>query len=484
MSVRPFIRTEPQFWVTVESESGEDRLALVDPAGRGTPSPDNSIRVLSFSFTDSERAADTMKLTVDNFDLANFDDPIWKKGNIVRAAWGYPGRMSTPRELVITKVTGFQQLTVEARARSVVMNRVVRTRLFENLRRSDVVRQIAQENGFEDVEIEDTEEVLPSISQARLTDAQFLRRLATDEGFEFFVDWDGLHFHPRRTDERPVRRFRYYTDPTVGEILSINVENDITARPARVRTAGRNPLEGEDVSGDSGEGGSRASGETGLAPVFELIDPETRAGRVNPDYGRPPDAHEGNVAQDETRPTSTSSATTASRQARARARRHRQMAVKLSMEVIGDPQFYAKTVFQLDGVGQRLSIRYYVKEVEHTVDSGGYRMKITAISDGSGGHSTSSRAAQGIELLDGGPANRGRRNRQEGEEPDVANRDGDGDAAPAEWIERVDPETRRTEVVYTPPTGSPPRRSSRGEQPGRGASSGRGGVTPSSGGGS
>lgn len=487
MSVRPFIRTEPTFWVNIEADSGEARLAVVDPAGVGTPAPDNAVRVLSFAYTDSERKADTLRITVDNFNLQNFDDPVWKKGNHITASWGYPGRMALPRRLVITKVSGFTQLTIEAKAESVIMNRVVRNRRFENLRRSDVVRQIASENGFEDVDIEDTEVVLESIQQARLTDAQFLRRLANEEHFEFFVDYDGLHFHRRRTDERPLRRFRYYTEPNQGEVLGVNVQNDVTAKPARVRTRGRNPTAGEDVEGDSGEGGASGGGETTLAPVFELIDPETREGRRNPDYGRAPTASEENVAQEETRPTSTSSPDVARRQARGRARRHRQTAVKLSLEVIGDPQFYAKTVFQLEGVGRRLSIRYYVKEVVHNLDASGYKMKIDAVSDGHGGHSTASRAARGVELLDPGPANRGRRNRQEapggegagdgGSEPD--RRDGEGDAREAPVFERVDPETRRTVVTYGRPDGRA-RRDSRDSVRGAGAS-GSGGRRPSDG---
>jgi len=453
MSLRPFIRTEPQFWVTVESEAGESELMLVDPQGRGRPLPQNAIRVLSFAYVDSERRADTLRLTVDNHDLQNFDDPVWKKGNIIRASWGYPGRMSAPRELVVTKVTGFTELTVEAQARSILMNRVVRNRLFENMRRSDVVRQIAQESGFGDVEIEDTDVVLESVQQARMTDAQFVRQLADEEGFQFFVDWDGFHFHRRRTDERPVRRFRWYTSRDAGEIISINVENDVTARPGRVRTRGRNPLEGEDVEGDSGAGGAAAGGDTALAPVFEIIDPETRTGSVNPDYDRQPDSHEEHVAQDEVRPTSTHSPDVAARQARARARRHRQMAVKLTMECIGDPQMYAKTVFQLDGAGRRLSIRYYTKEVTHVVDGSGYVMTVKAVSDGHGGHAVSSRAADGLELLDPGPANQGRRNRQEGEESEEERRDGPGDARPTAPYETVDPETRRTTITYGQPSG-------------------------------
>jgi len=84
-------RTDPQFSVTVVPEgSTEERVDL-------------SERVLSFVFEDSEKKADKLVLTVDNWDLKNFDDPVWKKGNILEVSWGYPGDMAPTREVVIQK---------------------------------------------------------------------------------------------------------------------------------------------------------------------------------------------------------------------------------------------------------------------------------------------------------------------------------------------------------------------------------------------
>jgi phage protein D len=87
-------------------------------------------------------------LSVDNWDLANFDDPVWKKGNLLEVSWGYPGDMAPTRQVVIQKVTGFQTLAIEGHATSVLMNKVARCRTFENVSRADVVRKIAHEHGF------------------------------------------------------------------------------------------------------------------------------------------------------------------------------------------------------------------------------------------------------------------------------------------------------------------------------------------------
>ena len=477
MSEIPFDRSEPQFFVRVTGESGEARVLVTNAGGDGEPLPDGVSRVMSFEYKDDERRADTLKLTINNEDLSNFDDPAWKKGNRMTVRWGYPGRMAPARQLIITKVTGFRQLTIEARAESVLMNRIIKCRLFENKKISTVVAEVASENGFsaEVQDIDDTEVVMPSIQQARLTDAQFLRRMANREGFEFYVDFDGFHFHRRRVEQRPVRRYRYYTDPSVGEIVNITIENDITAKPARVRVRSRNPMEGEDndSTADTSGGGELTQvldfdEEAGRTRVvfrdsqgrrFATRDDAAKAREEGSepmlvrnqltsvlellDRGSARSDTEANAAQETTEPNSETDGSAVRREANARQRRHQQTAIKMKMDVVGDPLQFAKTVIQLEGVGQRLSVRYWVKSVTHKLGPG-YMMNLECVSDGHGGHSVTSRAARGIELIDAGPAQRGRRNRQNG--PEGGETDGETDELTQ--VLDFDEETGRTRVVY------------------------------------
>ncbi|MDR7420824.1 MAG: contractile injection system protein, VgrG/Pvc8 family, partial [Armatimonadota bacterium] len=309
--------------------------------------------------------------------------------------------------------TGFQQLSVEAHAKSVLMNKVARCRTFENRKRSDVAREIAQENGYgpQLQDIEDTEEVLPLITQARMTDAQFLRRLADREGFEFYVDFDGLHFHQRRLGQRPVRVFHWYAAPEVGEVISINIENDVTAKPGAVRVAGRDPITRRDID----ERGSNATTpRESLAPVIEIVDPETGATRL-----------ERRNVSEEVRPSAESSAAAARREANGRYRRAQQTTVELTATVLGDPSLLAKTVVEFRGIGQRLSGKYYVKEATHKIDGSGYTVEIKCLSDGTADI--------------GGAPSRGRQNRES-----AANADSDA----LRPVEVVDPETGETRIEY------------------------------------
>ena len=403
--------------MTVQSRTEPVVFVTAIPEGSPSHRVDLSEKVLSFVYEDAERKADKLVLTVDNWDLKNFDDPVWKKGTLLEVSWGYPGDMAPARRVVIQKVTGAQVLNVEGHATSVLMNKIARCTTFEHVRRSDVVRQIAQANGYGPTRqnIEDTIHVLPVITQARMTDAQLVRRLADREGFEFYVDFDGFHFHKRRLGQRPTHVLRWFTPPEVGEILSFNIDNDVTAKPGAVSVRGRDPLQKKDIH----ERGSNAKTQRdSLAPVIEIVDPETGTTRLE----------RRNISED-VRPTSEPSSTTAKREADARYRQTQHLTVELSASVIGDPGLLAKTVIELQGISQRLSGKYYVKEAKHKIDAG-YTVELKCLRDGHG------------EL--GGAPSKGKPNRGTTADPDAL-----------QPIEVVDPETGATHIEYRDGRGRP-----------------------------
>ena len=397
---------------------------------------DQSHRILSVEYTDAERKVDKLVLTVDNKDLSNFDDQVWKHGNKVRIAWGYPGRMSPTRECVITKVNGFLNLRIEAKALSVLMNRVTKRRTFERMKRSDVVRQIAEENGYGDaLDIEDTEVVMEILTQANLTDAQFIKRMAHQEGFEFYVDFDGFHFHERRLGQAPARLYTYFVDKNGGDILDLQLTNDITAKPGRVRVCNRDPLTRQKIEevADNDTDTDRdvlapivllneAEGTVGpvltasearflqntsvaadVEVVRSLAAERTRLGlqgaqaeqfsaavleAVAERRAEVANAQEGGArdASETTRPTTQTSSAAARRRARGRFRNVQRTAAEITLMVLGDANVLAKSVIQLAGVGQRLSGLYYVKEVTHTLGSNGYTMRLSLLADGHRGY--------------------------------------------------------------------------------------------------
>lgn len=330
------------------------------------------VTVYDLTYTDAETKADKCVLTVDNWDLANFDNPLWKQGNRIRVSWGYPGRMAPTRECVIRKVTGFQKLKVEANGMSVVMNRITRSRTFENMTVSEIVTQVARENGYgaDAIDIQETTERLPHVVQANMTDAQFLRRQAHQHNFEFFVDFDGFHFHERRLDQTAARTFTWYTDQDLCEIKQIQIKNDVTARPGRVRVRRRDQLGRTDADSTADNASDSNRSSTGTRIVMASAQEARLDGRVLV------------VNEQQTQGTGQQNP---EEEARRRFRRAQQQAVEMTVTAIGDPNILAKSIVVIEGVGQRLSGNYYVKEITHKL-SGGYEMTMTLIKDATGAY--------------------------------------------------------------------------------------------------
>lgn len=402
---------------------GTEPIAFVSvlPDGANAARLDLSDRIVGFEYVDAEHAADKLKLTIDNNDLSNFDDPIWRKGNLVDVTWGYPEAMAPTRRCQIRKVTGFQTLTVEAHGLEVLLNTVARCRTFENMSRSDVVKQIAIDNGYgtDDVQhIEDTEVVYPTIVQARLTDAQFIRRLAHREGFEWYIDFDGFHFRQRDMAQRPVRVIEW-GGPEVLQAPS--VENDVTGKPGSVRVASRNPLERRTIEYNASHLSETKRGVLGdvveVPSFFEnvaTLEKEISTGSAAVATAAVTEARsyliasQKTVAHQEIMTAASLLEAAVQRFAAGRFRRAQHVAVKMTLPIVGDPNLLAKSVIELRNFGKRLSQRYYVKEVTHAVKDG-YKCTLKLISDGSGGHSTKSAIAVEASAIQVGPRVLGRR---------------------------------------------------------------------------
>lgn len=332
------------------------------------------IRLQKFHFSDNEKKADVLKLTIDNYDLSQFDNGVWERGQVLEVAWGYIGKMTPVRSVVIKKASGYPKMTVEAHAKSVLMDKEIKNRVFEDMKRSEIVKEIADEHGYKGnrATIDDTEVKIARVNQAGLTDAQFLRHLANREGFEYFVDFDGLHWHERKLDQRPIRTFTFHNDPEQNEILSFQPDGDITKRPTSVRLQGRDPIKKEDIDvvANNDETKNRAS----LGDVMEAIDLKT--GESQGDRMK-------NTSHDEVLPTTDTDADAAKRAADGRFKKSAINTNKVKITVFGDPDVVAKSVIELKGLGKKFSGKYYVSSIEYVIE-GKFLMVMNCKRDGSG----------------------------------------------------------------------------------------------------
>lgn len=349
-----------------------------DAAGNAQRITEQSHRIKTLQYTDSEKKADKCVLTVDNFDLSNFDDQVWAHGNFLEVSWGYAGNMSLARDLVITKVVGFTELKIEARARSVLMDTVRKSKTFENMTRGEVAKAIAEANGYtaSNYLVSETEQRFAFITQPKISDAQMLRKLAHQQGFEFYVDHSGLHWHERKLIQRAARTFIWYTDQGRGDVLNIAVESDVTKVPRAVKKVAHDPATGVTTTAEASD--STDKEREGTATVTLTKSDDLLHGST--EYA----VSAGMSVGESVWESAASKPEAAAAEAKAAFRRAQRGAVKMKLEAVGDPSMLAKTICNVSGVGQRLTGNYYVKEVVHNVAAGNYKMQCNLISDGTG----------------------------------------------------------------------------------------------------
>jgi phage protein D len=360
-------------------------------------------RVVSLEFDEDDQKIDEMTLTLNNFDLALFDDPNWKQGNGLLVTWGYAGFLTPTQTLVIQKITGSIVMKVVAHAMSATMNKIKQSQTFENMKRSDIVSAIAKANGFASNAqfVDDSEVMISATHQARMTDFEFLQHLAKREGFVFYVGPDGLHWERRKTTSAPTRRLIYYVDPGAGDILTWNLENDVTALPGAVQAVCRDPLEKSTIRQI---GSNTDTDRTDTAPEV-IASVSARTGVVSvgaPGATTSPPAvptaspavtRFNGVVVDPATPTAASAivlsnapnAAAAKREADGKYVKSQQVAAHITLECVGDPTVRAKQILDIQGISKRLSGLYYCKKAKHKVTASGYTMSLACVTNGLNG---------------------------------------------------------------------------------------------------
>lgn len=385
------------------------------PAGLDVPAVNVSSYVLGLQYTDSDSKADKLTLTIDNDDLSNFDDPIWRDGNGIRVSWGYAEELTVERLVTIKRVIGFRELRVEAVGGELALDRIKRVRTFENRSYSDIATEIAISWGFGEQSdfnktgylpsqarhIEETPTRYPVITQPGITDADMLRRLAAKTGFRWFLNHDGFHFHSINFLQPTAKRLRYYGNQNVAEILDVHIEMDVTRIAGDAEVASFNVREGPGIkkvarnaTNPQRAGLAKRVEAAGLQDVMGIPGYNMPADAPIPAFGLLPVPQApslGPRVHYEMKRTNETAIEAIIRAAEIARERMMRGVVKMKVSIVGDPSITAGTVVEIDGIGKRLNQRYYVSQVEHRIGSNGYQVDLECVVDGTAGHSTKSK---------------------------------------------------------------------------------------------
>jgi hypothetical protein len=393
--------SSPGFVVQVLASARDARLGGRPDPGKKPGSilaraTDITPQVESFEFIDSDREFGRLRLTVDNFDLSFFDHPAWLPGNLVRFYWGYPGKIQGPRYAVVDSLRGRDRLQISCTEQAALSN-ASQDRLWKNTTRQLIVAQLVQEGAFPGVTKLAFGSSVPVMArtfiaqaivgaaaaftasffgapapekprdfqQSAQTDWEFCRRLALDLGCEIFVEDDVLHFHPRLLDRAPIKKYEWYTG--VGDFLDWHVEEwRALDRAAEVVVAGRDPISRENLTatGSNTETKRTTLGREGLAAQKTVLRPngagDLLLGKHILATPRTDEATVGNMADSYFRGLE-------------------QGELDVVASVIGDPVLKKSKLVRLSGISRSLSGNFYIRQVSHRIDKGGYRCELRLI---------------------------------------------------------------------------------------------------------
>lgn len=295
--------------------------------------------------------------------LTGFGQPVLEVltfGTSVEIAMGYRDHERLPVLLtgMISEIStnfnesGSPELTVSGYDHSFPMMLGKRSQSWSKRKDSDVVAALANEHNLE-TDIETTKEERPQIEQNQESDLEFLKKLATRNHYEFYVD--------------PKKRLRFGTPRDRGTgvvqlnygqgLLSFKPEANLAAQITEVHVYGWNKERkeayvGKAVAGE--ESGRTGKGTSGGELVRKAIGKPAILELRQPVF----------------------SAAEAKRRAEAVLNDHAKKYLTGDAECIGLPTLLPDRNVTFGNLGEKFSRTYYIQQTVHKVDTSGYRTRV------------------------------------------------------------------------------------------------------------
>jgi phage protein D len=327
-------------------------------------------RILRVNFKDTSRkSANRLKIVLDNGDGLLFgDDLLMRKGTLIHFRFGYPSSHRDAGDFVLKKRKP-SGLNLELECHEAKRNKHSRkpnTRQWPDAKRSDVARHMLGRMGFSgsQLHVDESDLVLPLITQYNQGDYQFLENLADEEGKEFWFDDAGAHWEEPKRGEKPSRKYKYKKGLIgVGNVIGDPIIEDFGAHaPGRIRARGIDPITGEEyvvTASDSTNPDEAVKGLIKLAETDGMMTPEEGDENASGNEGFEIEEFiaartkaEAKVAVDTLY------------------KKYRYAGLKVKIPLNGDPFIFPRTINEVWGLGPAVDGYFWVKEVNHELQPG------------------------------------------------------------------------------------------------------------------
>lgn len=339
---------------------------LLESVNGGIDVRDFSQDLVSFKYVSSVRKMDKCTITISNKNMKYANDPRFDREMRMVCRWGYPGGLSSTKELVVVHVApslaaGVPNLVLTAYdSGQDLMSTGARN--WGSVSSSAIASAIAARHGLRaDVMESNDRRREHRVQNAYTTDYEFLLRLADRINYDFWCDAEVLHFVPVDTAALPRHRFVYFVDgsstlksfqPTVkkGKIHNRHVGGV----DARGRSSVQSPV-------------TRRTTELALArDSVRVINMQSAT------IGASAPTVANHLGDDVTAPSPETNAVVRSQHAASAQHKAEMSAVNMTATFVGYPPLLATDVIEVYVVERRYSGLWRAREITHTIDGNGY----------------------------------------------------------------------------------------------------------------
>ena len=337
---------------------------LLESVPGGIDVRDFSESIADFKYVMTRKKMDKLTLTIANIDMRYANDPRFDGDMRFLVRWGYPGGLSSVKEVVVSQVApnlgaGVPQLVMTCLD---VGQNLTSTgaRNWGAVQSSDIAQSLARRYNLQ-------ADIVPSgdrrhehrIQTAATTDYEFLARLADRINYDFWTDQGTLHFKPVDTSAAPRHRFVYYLDGS-STLKSFHP------------TIKKGKTYHRHVGGATHGGGSSVAAPVRAATTRALGSHSVSVLNINSRTAR---ASLGTVttrSDEVTSPSPETDPIVRERHAGAVQHKVEMGAVTMVAELVGYPAVEARDIIDIYVIERRYSGLWKVEEATHHIGSHGY----------------------------------------------------------------------------------------------------------------
>lgn len=319
-------------------------------------------RVIFYEYEDSE-SVDKLTVKFDNKDFSIDEDEFFELGNMIETKYGYVNDLCRNRLMIIHKINGLKEITVEGFEPVLQFKRPGKGRIIKDSTLDNLVSKIATTYKLK-YKTEERKDISGNVLKFNYNqpdgspDMSFLASVGGQIGYKVWIETDTLYFMPRKYWQSPYMKFVYYGDE--GQILDFDPESVNLNKDSKMNTAGIDIETKQPYK--IVEDGSNSK--------------EKRLSKRNYNYEK--QTNRKTSKDGTTKKVIANTKKEAENKLLGIYNIEMEDQIKAEMIVIGEPALASKRIIEVHGV-KKYSGKYFVPNVIHTISENGYISKANLV---------------------------------------------------------------------------------------------------------